>query len=78
MRVGARPVEGTKGMVELLVDGKVVKEVRCHPGSARVSNGMVEFTATVQARPYKPSQPAARKVAGVEIPVVEEKNENNG
>lgn len=53
MKVNARPVTGQKGTVELLVDGKAVSGVRCKPGSARISRGMIEFTATVQVPPYE-------------------------
>lgn len=74
MKVTARQVKGRVGVVELLVDGKVVDGVRCIPGSARVSGGQVEFTATVQAEPHRQeAQEAARGGAKAESRTEEEK-----
>ena len=73
MKVTARQVNGRVGVVELLVDGKVVDGVRCIPGSARVSGGQVEFTATVQAEPHRQEAQAARGGAKAESRTEEEK-----
>ena len=73
MKVTARQVNGRVGVVELLVDGKVVDGVRCIPGSARVSGGQVEFTATVQAEPHRQEAQVARGGAKAESRTEEEK-----
>ena len=51
--ITARPIAGKRGMVELLVDGVVVSEVRCKPGSARISANQIEFTATISCEKEK-------------------------
>lgn len=71
MKVCARPVEGKKGMVELYADGKKVEGVHCRPGSARISNGMIEFLAYVRVAPYTKSD------ASTATAVKEVKGENN-
>ena len=53
MRVCARPVQGRKGMVELLVDGKVVPGVFCKEGSARICGSQIEFTAVVSVPSFR-------------------------
>lgn len=73
MKVTARQVEGKVGVVELLVDEKVVDGVRCIPGSARVSGGQVEFTATVQAAPHRQEAAASRTGARTPAAAQEEK-----
>lgn len=71
MKVCAKPVEGKKGMVELYADGKKVEGVHCRPGSARISNGMIEFLAYVRVAPYSKSEAAPAAT------VKEVKGENN-
>lgn len=71
MKVCAKPVEGKKGMVELYADGKKVDGVHCRPGSARISNGMIEFMAYVRVAPYTKSGASTATV------VKEVKSENN-
>ncbi len=71
MKVCAKPVEGKKGMVELYADGKKVDGVHCRPGSARISNGMIEFMAYVRVAPYTKSEASTATV------VKEVKGENN-
>lgn len=71
MKVCAKPVEGKKGMVELYADGKKVDGVHCRPGSARISNGMIEFMAYVRVAPYTKSGASTATV------VKEMKGENN-
>ena len=71
MKVCAKPVEGKKGMVELYADGKKVDGVHCRPGSARISNGMIEFMAYVRVAPYSKIE------ASTAVAVKEVKGENN-
>lgn len=68
MTITARPVAGRPGMAEILIDGESVQGIRCLEGSARISDGQIEFTAKVTARPEH-RNPAGKK---------EKENEDHG
>lgn len=72
MIITARPVPGRPGTVDLLADGIKVDEVHCRQGSARVSDGQIEFTAVIRCKPYSDS------MKNEKIPDKVEEMEDNG